>query len=131
MDLENHFFRFAPFHPVIMAVGLSISVLQHHFFTPRRALVINLQALRDIYRLAGTPQQVLDTIPRDPRVFLNYFRLEPELQEYVCCPQCRSIFLNKGREFTAQTCTFQPTQDSPVCGEPLWKEVPASSSSSP
>lgn len=102
--------------------------MENLFFTPRRALRIQLAGLRDLLRVTGAPADTVTSIFKDARTPSLHFRLDSVTTCYLSCPQCHCLYpyhrLPDSDEHTLPMpcCTYKRTPQSSPCGEPLWRK---------
>lgn len=110
---------------VVFLVTLTMELL---FFTPCQGLRVLLAGFKDILRVAGVEEEIVESIPKDPRPPSNYFNLNPTISHYITCPSCDFLYAwspgdtpDADNNPSPMLCTHKRAPESPVCDELLWK----------
>lgn len=65
--------------------------------------------------------EILNLVPKDPRMCISYFDVEPVVSKYLRCPECHALYpLTDSKTHDVNQCTCQSAAESPVCGSMLW-----------
>ncbi|PBK85959.1 hypothetical protein ARMGADRAFT_941220, partial [Armillaria gallica] len=69
---------------------------------------------------------IVNQIPKEPRTLIGRYHLDPNMQTFLSCPACYSLYpYTSGEMYQSsrnQHCTF--TFDGSLCGTPLWINHP-------
>ncbi|KNE88040.1 hypothetical protein PSTG_18565, partial [Puccinia striiformis f. sp. tritici PST-78] len=61
------------------------------------------------------------SVPLDVRTITKKLKLLPELENYICCPACFTLYFAKD---TPEQCTYRRAATVPICNKELSKIPP-------
>ena len=119
---------------------------------PRRGAAVLLAGMRSILMSQASLLSLASEVPKDPRLLLTLYNLDPVTHYHVCCPACSYLYpysvrtMTKKRKASALSsrflshvenanedvplvpsaptrCTHRCLRSGPVCGEPLFDTI--------
>lgn len=127
---EIHYYEHGPRDPTARAASIISLIMENVYFSPRRAIRMQLAGTRDILRQHGTASsRRMTSIVKDPRCLSAQFGLDAVTRQFVLCTKCYCLYpYEPGASPDSPVhpvnlhCTYRDTPGSAVCGNSLWRQ---------
>jgi hypothetical protein len=109
---------------VIVTMALFLFSLKLIYHVPKRFVLDIFSTLRRQLTAMGVPGNVVEYMPRDPRVYEKVFDRDNEEQFFAVCPSCCSTYeLNSDGLPDILTCIYEENPSSAKCNTQLCQTV--------
>ena len=91
-NLESHFVHNHPKDATLLAVLLTALVMHILYHVTRRGTAVLLAGMRCVLKGRSSTVSLASEVPKDPRLLLTLYHLDPVIHGYICCPACFYLY---------------------------------------